>query len=78
MYESDSSDKEEDVTETNRVVFEQGKSLTQQEVIQMDRSYIENETGCSSVTKTSQKPCHSGSDTKKREKVENYVKSREL
>lgn len=75
MYESDSSDKEEDVTETNRVVFEQGKSLTQQEVIQMDRSYIENETGCS---KTRQKPCHSGSDTKKREKVENYVKSREL
>ena len=59
----------EEVKETDRVTSDPGKTGPQQEIIDMDRSFIESGNVDSFVSKESQKSCSSGNNGRKTKKV---------
>lgn len=70
LNEKDMSDTEEEVEETNTVTLGPEKRKTQQELIDVDRSYFVNEEGAASVSKENFKTCSDGNGGRKRKKVE--------
>lgn len=70
LNEIDRSDTEEEVEETNIVTLGPEKRNTQQELIDVDRSYFVNEEGAASVSEDNYKTCSGGNGRREREKVQ--------
>lgn len=70
LNEIDRSDTEEEVEETNIVTLGPEKRNTQQELIDVDRSYFVNEEGAASVSEDNFKTCSGGNGRREREKVQ--------